>query len=291
VTYGHAEAFLTNVLKDFILILNPAKCGSSWLAHGLTIRPYVSFSREFDFLYFLDFPLERQWNEETAQDPRFLEIYYRTDLSADEKLVLLYEIERSDHPKVGLLIDKAPSNIHSFLKYRHLYRETKTIFLHRDPRDCYISNELFHQRQLGKIDRFDDIGDPEYLREHSVLRTTLVNCAKVARAESQLREDGIPYLRITYEEMKAAFADVLRRVLAFLELDVTDETLVRSHYIRRQIPLGEHIRRAHDFKPLFRKGIVGDWKNYITSSAAKDVVKDLAGDLLVDLGYEESTDW
>ncbi|MCG6964462.1 MAG: sulfotransferase domain-containing protein [Acidobacteria bacterium] len=282
---------MTDVLKDFVLILNPAKCGSSWLAHGLTVRPYVSFSREFDFLYFLDFPLERQWNQETVQDSRFLEIHERTDLSADEKLVLLYEIERGDHPKVGLLIDKAPSNIHSFLKYRHLFRETKTVFLYRDPRDCYISNELFHQRQLGKIGRFDDIGDPDYLREGSVLRATLTNCAKVARAENQLRDDGVAYLRITYEEMKADFSNVLRRVLAFLELDITDETLVRSHYIPHRIPLAEHLQRAHEFKPLFRKGIVGDWKNYITSTAGKDVVKELAGDLLVDLGYEQSADW
>lgn len=282
---------MTNILKSFVLILNPAKCGSSWLAHGLTIQPYVFFSREFDFLYFLDFPLEGQWNKETTQDPRFLEVYHRSDLSSDEKLLLLYEIERSNHPEAGLLIDKAPSNIHSFLKYRHLYRETKTIFLYRDPRDCYISNELFHQRQLGKIDRYDDIGDPAYLRERSVLRTTLVNCAKVSRAESQLRQEGVPYLRITYEQMKADFASVLRRVLAFLELGLTDDTLVRSHYIKRRIPLGEHIQRAHSFKPLFRKGIVGDWKNYITTDPAKNVVKELAGDLLVDLGYEESTDW
>jgi hypothetical protein len=40
----------------------------------------------------------------------------------------------------------------------------------------------------------------------------------------------------------------------------------------------------------FRKGIVGDWKNHMTPEH-KAAFKEVAGQLLVDLGYEADEDW
>jgi hypothetical protein len=42
--------------------------------------------------------------------------------------------------------------------------------------------------------------------------------------------------------------------------------------------------------PTFRKGIIGDWRNQFTSEH-KQVFKDVAGQLLIDLGYEANFDW
>jgi len=55
--------------------------------------------------------------------------------------------------------------------------------------------------------------------------------------------------------------------------------------------LSEHLRRAVDFRPLFRKGVVGDWRNHLSRQEAKDIVKEMAGDLLVELGYETGHGW
>jgi hypothetical protein len=42
--------------------------------------------------------------------------------------------------------------------------------------------------------------------------------------------------------------------------------------------------------PTFRQGIVGDWKNHF-SPEHKKVFKDMAGRLLIDLGYEKNLEW
>ncbi len=283
---------MSSVFESYLLILNPAKCGSSWLAHGLTLRPFISYPREFDFFFFLGFPLDRQWNIETAEDVEYLRIRNDDTLTPDQKLRRLYEIEKERRPNVEILVDKAPSNINGFLDFRHLFRDTKTVVLHRDPRDVYISSELYHQRQLAKVARHDDIGSADYLRRSRVFEASMDNSEKVYRAEMQLREDGVEYLRITYEEMKQDFVDVLTRVIRFSGVEIPAGALVRSHLVDEPVPFAEHLRRSRDFRPrLFRKGIVGDWKNYITTEEAKNVVKDICGDLLIELGYEEGYDW
>jgi hypothetical protein len=49
-------------------------------------------------------------------------------------------------------------------------------------------------------------------------------------------------------------------------------------------------RRGQEAASFFRKGIAGDWKNVFTEQD-KRVFKAAAGDLLVELGYEENNDW
>jgi len=42
--------------------------------------------------------------------------------------------------------------------------------------------------------------------------------------------------------------------------------------------------------PTFRSGKTGEWKKYFTEEHRK-IFKDVAGDLLVRLGYESNNDW
>jgi len=42
--------------------------------------------------------------------------------------------------------------------------------------------------------------------------------------------------------------------------------------------------------PTFRSGKTGEWKKYFTPEHKK-IFKDVAGDLLVRLGYEQSNNW
>ncbi|HYZ05733.1 MAG TPA: sulfotransferase domain-containing protein, partial [Rubrobacter sp.] len=41
---------------------------------------------------------------------------------------------------------------------------------------------------------------------------------------------------------------------------------------------------------FYRKGIAGDWKNHFTEKDRR-VFKEEAGELLIQLGYEEDLDW
>jgi hypothetical protein len=42
--------------------------------------------------------------------------------------------------------------------------------------------------------------------------------------------------------------------------------------------------------PTFRSGKTGEWRKYFTEEQKK-IFKDVAGDLLVRLGYEQSNEW
>jgi len=42
--------------------------------------------------------------------------------------------------------------------------------------------------------------------------------------------------------------------------------------------------------PTFRSGKIGEWKKYFTNEH-KNIIKDVAGDLLIRLGYENSNNW
>lgn len=282
---------MSETIQGYILILNPGKCGSSWLAQGLTVQPYTIFYREFDFIYFLEFPLSEQWNEDTVNNKDNLRIREDPDLSAEEKLLQIYALEHKKHAS-GLIIDKAPSNAYAgFEKYYHLYRDIKIILLSRDPRDIYVSNEFFHQRQLKKVSRRKDIGNPDYLRENKIFHYTFLNCRKMVAHERLLRREKIPFLKITYEDLKVDFHEMLWKTFSFLELEIGPETLVKSNYVTKPILLKEHIRQAQGFKPLFRKGVVGDWRNYFQDTESKELLKEKYGDLLINMGYEKDYNW
>lgn len=71
----------------------------------------------------------------------------------------------------------------------------------------------------------------------------------------------------------------IQRLAAHLEIDLGSEDIER---------IADRVfsRRSS----TFRKGLIGDWKNYFTSEH-KAVFKELAGQLLIDLGYEDNLDW
>jgi len=280
-----------DALRDYLVILNPSKCGSTWLARTLSIRPHLLSSGELDFLFFLELPLEKQWNRATADDPEYLGIRSDSSMAAPEKLHELYRLAKARHPDVRMLIDKSPSNVLFFPRYYHLFRHSHLVVLHRDPRDIYVSLELFYQNVLKNKPVHPAIGDRDYLLNRSALWYAVKNVRATLEAERLLRRAGIPFLRITYETMVSDFTGVARRVLEFTGLDLEDTDLVLPRDAEHPLPLGQHLEQAPRVKPLFRKGIIGDWKNHIVTEEAKTVIKEMAGDLLIDLGYESDDEW
>lgn len=278
-------------LRDYVIILNPSKCGSTWLAEALSIRPYLLAPGELDFIFFLEFPMEKQWNSSTAGDPEYLRVREDPTMSPPEKLRELYRLARNRHSGVRMLIDKSPSNVLVFPRYYHVFREAHLVILHRDLRDVYVSLELYQQNVLKNRPPYQEIGDPDYLLDRSCLWYAVKNVRATLESERLLQRAGIPFLRITYEEMIADFNDVVWRVLAFSGLDLDPSVPVIPWDARKPLPLGNHLESAVRHRPLFRKGIVGDWKNHIVSDAARDVVKEMAGDLLIELGYESDYTW
>ena len=103
------------------------------------------------------------------------------------------------------------------------------------------------------------------------------------------RRGAITYL--SYEELRRDCAGALGRAIEEITGEAVDpwriETTVEKMSMRR---LTGRDPGHGDITQHIRKGIVGDWKNHFSREAA-EVFNELAGDILVRLGYEADRHW
>ena len=174
-----------------------------------------------------------------------------------------------------------------------LYSESKIIHLVRDGRDVLTSgafdwllkdadgtkrHEFFVGQRAGmELKRFFD---------DELIEQWALNWKESIDAFSGARQ----HTRVTYENMKADLPTELTRICAALGVNDSIENAARcSDQVTFEKmagrPEGEAIPTAKA-----RKGIVGDWKSYFTR-ADGELFDSLAGEQLVELGYETSRDW
>jgi hypothetical protein len=91
--------------------------------------------------------------------------------------------------------------------------------------------------------------------------------------------------------MKIHFEDLIHDRAAELNR-ITDHFLLRVPLQTSRQLILESLETSINPKksPTFRSGKTGEWKKYFTDDHKK-IFKDVAGDLLIKLGYEENNDW
>jgi len=176
----------------------------------------------------------------------------------------------------------------------------KVVLMIRDPRDQLISR-VFH------IQRVQDHA------WHQKLKSVSMDEAIMLCIEGG---DGLPGMRtmieltqtwldkrlnivcVRYEELLAEPVKEFRRVVDYLEIQMSD-ALIESIVARNQFErlasgkkFWKETRKQGQADPNshFRKGITGDWQNYF-NEAHKEKFKQLAGDKLIELGYEQDMNW
>jgi Sulfotransferase domain len=109
-------------------------------------------------------------------------------------------------------------------------------------------------------------------------------------------EDGPALLGSNYAEVR--YEDLLQRpdeemawLLRFLGADASQETVRRCVGAASFERLSKGRKRGEEDEfSFFRKGVAGDWKNAFTAEDRK-VFKEEAGDLLMELDYEQDDNW
>ena len=180
-------------------------------------------------------------------------------------------------------------------------RKIKVVVTIRDPRDQTVSR-MFHVRR--------DTTHPWYERlrqmqtDEALMKVIEGGAGLPSVYESNMiskkwldhQDDNIMCVR--YEDNLADPEGEFTRVVNFLGIPLGKKlisAIVHRNRFERSV-LGRRIWATgrlpgeEDQLSHFRKGIAGDWRNYFGPQHIQRI-KEVAGDLFIEMGYEKSTTW
>jgi hypothetical protein len=171
----------------------------------------------------------------------------------------------------------------------------------RDPRDQTISR-LFHIRRdptHAWHQRFQDMSNDQALMACIEGRADRLpgTIDMINMTRSWLYQEG-KALCVKYESLKSNPEEELKRVLRYLKLE-DDDSLIRAIVDRNRferLSVGRKFWKVarepgqEDIRSHVRKGVIGDWRNYFRETHIQ-CYKELAGDALIELGYEKDSNW
>ena len=164
-------------------------------------------------------------------------------------------------------------------------------FIFRDPRDVVVSHVFYvtdmeqkhvHHAYYRSLPDFD-----------ARLKASILGRPDAEIEFPNIAERFAPYMDwLTHSEVLTIhFEDLIHARTATLNR-IIDHLLVRAPLQTPRSLLLESLESAINptKSPTFRSGKTGEWKKHFTEEH-KQIFKNVAGDLLVQLGYEKSNDW
>lgn len=168
-----------------------------------------------------------------------------------------------------------------------------TIFVYRDPRDMIISH-IFYATEMHKGHWMHRYYTEVLISMEERINAAIQGVDEPGSELSDIRRRYESYigwfehpevLSMRFEEL------ILNRETALsLLLDYLEERGFTPHVSRLQAITSLQAAIAPRKSGTFRKGKPGNWHEYFTD-ANKALFKEKAGDLLIQLGYEESENW
>lgn len=183
-----------------------------------------------------------------------------------------------------------------YMYYILLGSDCRIYFMIRDPRDVFISyiDWIDNGRGPNVIDPNEIWWKEKTLEEKitCLLREEFNFTGKVKRRFSSVFSERIGWLRqpevcvVTFEKLIGSKgggnddlqAQELQKILKHINIDESDR-IIRE--------LGQ---RVYGMSNTFNKGQIGRWKEIFTEEHIQ-LSKELLGEILIELGYEEGLDW
>lgn len=181
-------------------------------------------------------------------------------------------------------------------------KDTLTFYLYRDPRDAdlsatlYIKNALTHHALHHTLSNISESDAVALMLSGGVIKKhddELVNYEGI----SYLTNNALKWIAcknviaIKYEDFFTKPYETMKSIITENDLSISDEHLKRiiSEFSFSKFSNGRK-QGEEDKTSHFRKGIIGDYKNYYTEFH-KALCKKAIGQDLIALGYERDSNW
>ena len=203
------------------------------------------------------------------------------------------------------IFSSLPKNGYSVMKLHTRFSEEnfqiirkytpKFIVTYRDLRDMSVSRYFHiivdpkhrHYDLYNRLTREEGI-----LHSIDVVEKTYVSWVKNWIDASYRYKDMI--LAIKYEDLIQNTFDTIKRILEFYDFKLSEDFIrsLAATKITKNTDLGSALKKdlPGRLRKTARKGVVGDWVNYFNDKQKKRF-KAIAGDLLIELGYEKDLNW
>ncbi len=201
---------------------------------------------------------------------------------------ILGELENLPRGVIGWgYVDGTPENVAFLCQPNRV-----NYFIYRDPRDMLVSQVFFAtdmQEEHGMHEYYKSLPD---FGERLKVAITGIDRDGLKMVSVKQRYDGVFAWLETRGVLCIRFEDLVNNRDATLN-QMIDEVEKTGYKI--PTPRGEALailaeaiqpRKSH----TFRSGKTGGWREFFTANH-KQLFKDVAGDLLVRLGYEKTNDW
>jgi len=269
-----------------LFIIGSPRSGTTMLQILLGEHPQVSTTVELTLFKRYISPWLRMWDEEKGNSlqgrwnqglPFVLEREEVVDF-LKTFLATVYSKLQDRKQTATHVLDKHPANALFTPLIRDLLPHARFIHVIRDGRDVACSM-VSAARQIG-------------FGTHTIPESAVAWKRHVLAAREASRQEG--YFEIRYEAFLRDGVAAYRDVLDFCGLPYNDEwiaqtiennTFEKMKAARRSGDVLVQARRAH-----YRSGRAGAWKETLSELDAFEFDR-LAGDLLRELGYENSADW
>ena len=270
------------------------KSGTNWICKLINLHPDIFCNGEY------------HWEQFFKTYQRSLDTYVYLERSESHEPVIRKNMEQMirnsmiemSPPSAKLIGDRTPNTIHPVV-----IRKAHHVCIIRDCRDIVVS-KMFHYfnapRIFGYFNRFQHMADlknqfkqdpwlfhknPEKLLSHEYfVRQTAAQWAEylIADRNTVSNQPKLPVKLVKYEDVHVAPLKSLKGIFRFLEVEpaMVDE-------IPSELAPGFKKESPTNF---YRKGQVGDWRNYMTENA-KRWINEEAGVELMRQGYIKSLDW
>ena len=280
-----------NKIREFqkysvFFITGAPKSGTTWIQKCLNLHPNIASDGEghFDLLEQLVrkslefFNKEQEGRISRAHDGKAItfdnsDFYNILKFMIDNQLAK--RVVNDDIKWVG---DKTPEHAKSLNTLIQFYPSAKMIHIIRDGRDCLVSWWVRHKSTKSNSN--------DNIEHHIEWFVKGIWVPYVQALKNFGKEHPENYLEITYEDMHTEPHKTIENVFEYLPIHYDDSIVDRCiQYSSFQYLSKGRGKGLEDSNSHFRKGIVGDWKNYLNDSL-HDQFLNVGGELLQELGYE-----